>query len=104
MPKEKLLNITGPLSLHVNIFNIYTIHLNLRTLSWLQPFSNVLGSQFTNRSGMFTVPKVIDFPRYNTNCSGENEILREIFRVVSHFPLYVVIYLGNFDYFLNIVN
>ena len=37
-----------------------------------------------------TVPKVIDFPRYeyNTKCSGENEILRGIFRVVSRFPLH----------------
>ena len=32
--------------------------------------------------------KVIDFPRYNTKCSGENAILREGFHVVSCFPLH----------------
>ena len=40
----------------------------------------------------YTVPKVIDFPRYNTECSGENEILRGIFRVVSRFPLHLVLF------------
>ena len=44
-----------------------------------------------------TVPKVIDFPTYNTKYSGENEILLGIVRVVSHF----VLYLGNVDYFLD---
>ena len=48
-----------------------------------------------------TVPKVIDFPRYNTKCSGEHEILRRIFRLVFRFPLHFVLYLGNFDYFLD---
>ena len=37
------------------------------------------------------------------NCSGENEILRGIFRVVSRFPLHFVLYLGNFDFFLDSV-
>ena len=32
-----------------------------------------------------TVPKEIDFPRYNIKCSGENLILRGIFHVVSCF-------------------
>ena len=41
---------------------------------------------------VYTVPKVIDFPRYNTKCSGENEILRGIFRAVSRFPLQFVLY------------
>ena len=36
-----------------------------------------------------TVPKVIDFPRYNMKWSGENVILRGIFHVVSRFPLIV---------------
>ena len=45
------------------------------------------------------VPKVIDFPRYNTKCRGENEILRGIFRVVSCFPLHFILYLGNLDSF-----
>ena len=39
--------------------------------------------------------KVIDFPRYTTKCSRENEILRVIFRKVSRFPLHFVLYLGN---------
>ena len=38
-------------------------------------------------------PKGNRFPRYNTKCSGENEILRGIFREVSISPLYFV-YLG----------
>ena len=33
-----------------------------------------------------TVPEVIAFPRYNMKCSGENVILRGIFRDVSRFP------------------
>ena len=36
-----------------------------------------------------TVPMVIDFPRNNMKCSGENEILRGIFHVVSRFPLHL---------------
>ena len=36
----------------------------------------------------YTVPKVIDFPRYNMKCSEENVILRGIFHVVSGFPLH----------------
>ena len=51
---------------------------------------------------------VIDFPRNNMKCSGENEILRGIFHVVSRFPLHLhlhvtvqcTVYRGNFDYFL----
>ena len=46
-----------------------------------------------------TVPKLIDFPRYNMKCSGENAILRGIFHVVSCFPLHFMLYLGNLDYF-----
>ena len=51
--------------------------------------------------GNDTVPKVIDFPRYNTKCRGENEILRGIFHIVSRFPLYFVLYIGNLNYFLD---
>ena len=47
-----------------------------------------------------TVRKVIDFPRYSTKYSGENEIPRGIFRVVSRFSLHFVLYLGNFDFIL----
>ena len=42
----------------------------------------------------YTFPKEIDFPRYNTKCSGENETLRGIFRVVFGFPLHFMLYLG----------
>ena len=42
-----------------------------------------------------TVPKEIDFPRYNMKCSGENVILRRIFHVVSCFPLhYMLLYIA----------
>ena len=47
----------------------------------------------------YTVPKEIDFPRYNMKCSRENVILRKIFHVVSCFPLQFMLYRGNFDYF-----
>ena len=46
-----------------------------------------------------TVPKVIDFPRYSTKCSGENEILRGIYRVLSRFPLNFMYIFENFNYF-----
>ena len=36
---------------------------------------------------LYTVPKVIDFPRYKMKYRGENVILRGIFHVVFHFPL-----------------
>ena len=36
---------------------------------------------------LHTVPNVIDFPRYNMECSLENVILRGIFHVVSRFGL-----------------
>ena len=39
----------------------------------------------------YTVPKAIDFPRYNTKSSGENEILRGIFRVISRFQPFFVL-------------
>ena len=41
-------------------------------------------------------PKVIDYPRYNMKCSGENVIQRGIFHVVSRFPLLYMLYRGNF--------
>ena len=47
----------------------------------------------------YTVPKEIDFPRYNMKCSGENFILRGIFHVVSCFPLHFMLYRENLDYF-----
>ena len=47
----------------------------------------------------YTVPKEIDFPRYNMKCSGENVLLRGIFPVLSRFPLHFLLYRGNLDYF-----
>ena len=38
-----------------------------------------------------TLPKVIDFPRYNMIYSGENVILRRIFHVVSCFLLHFIL-------------
>ena len=49
----------------------------------------------------YTVPNVIDFPRYNMKCNGENKILRGTFHVVSCFPLHFMLYRGNLDYFLD---
>ena len=46
---------------------------------------------------MHTVPKVIDFPRYNMKCRGENVILRGMLHVVSRFPLHFMLYRGNLD-------
>ena len=56
---------------------------------------------FSCRIVRCTVPKVIDFPRYNMKCSGENVILRGIFHVVSRFPLLFMLYRGNLDCFSN---
>ena len=47
----------------------------------------------------YTVPKEIDFPRYNMKYSGENVIQRGILHVVSCFPLHFMLYRGNLDYF-----
>ena len=55
------------------------------------------------KSPTYNVPEVIDFPRYNMICIGENVILCEIFHVVSRFPLLFMLYRGNLDYFLDSV-
>ena len=47
------------------------------------------------------VPKVIDFMRYYTKFSGENEILRGVLRIVSNFSLHFVLYIGNLNSFLD---
>ena len=48
----------------------------------------------------YTVPKKIDFPRYNMKCSGEKrDTTRNIScTVVSFFPLHFMLYGGNLDY------
>ena len=43
-------------------------------------------------TSLYTVTKVIDFPRYNMKCSRGNVILRRIFQVVSGFPLLFMLY------------
>ena len=48
-----------------------------------------------------TVPKEIDFRRYNMKCSVENVILCGIFHVVSGFLLHFMLYRGNLDCFSN---
>ena len=50
-----------------------------------------------------TIPMVIDFPRYNMKCSGENVILRGIFDAVSGFPLHFMLYRGNLDFFVCLI-
>ena len=47
----------------------------------------------------YTVPKIINFPRYNMKCSGENVILLGIVHVVSRFPLHFMLYRGNLECF-----
>ena len=42
-------------------------------------------------SHMYTVRKVINFPRYNMKCSGENVILHGIVHVVSGFTVFLYI-------------
>ena len=49
----------------------------------------------------YTVPKLIDFPRYYMKCCGENVILRGIVHVVSSFPLQCMFYRVNLDCFSN---
>ena len=56
--------------------------------------------EYRRRDWDCTVLKIIDFPRYNMECSGQHEILHGIFRVESRFPLHFVLYLCNLDYLL----
>ena len=50
-----------------------------------------------------TVPKVINFLRYNMKCRGENVILRGIVHAVLGFPQHFMLYRGNLDCFSNSV-
>ena len=50
-----------------------------------------------------TVPKVIDFPRNNMKCSGENVILSGIFHVVSRFPLHFILHREILITFLTVI-
>ena len=53
----------------------------------------------SSRADLHTVPKEINFPRYNMKCGMKSEIQRRILCVISRFPLHFVLYFGNFDYF-----
>ena len=64
-------------------------------------FNNCLQYYLCTGTYIYTVPKVIEFPRYNMKCSGENVILGGIVHVVSGFPLHFMLYRGNFDCFSN---
>ena len=44
---------------------------------------------------------VIDFPRCNMKCSGENMLPCGIFHVVSRFPLHFMLYCENLNCFSN---
>ena len=52
---------------------------------------------------LYTIPKEINFPRYNMKCSGANVILRGLFLVVSCFPKHLMLYNWNLDCFSNSV-
>ena len=67
-------------------------------LNWIHKTSNLeLRSEHWEScpsEGTDTVPKVIDFPRYNMKCGEENVILRGIFHVVQYlFFLYSSCYI-----------
>ena len=58
-------------------------------------FNNCLQYYLCTGTYIYTVPKVIEFPRYNMKCSGENVILGGIVHVVSGFPLqYISCYIA----------
>ena len=71
----------------------YCFHMFLRKKFNFFPATQRLRIIYILRS-IFTVRKVIDFPRYNTKCIGDNEILRGIFHVVYCFPLHFVLYIS----------
>ena len=53
---------------------------------------------------VYTVTKVIDFPRYNMKYSEENGILRGISHVVSRFPLHFLFIAEIWIAFLTVYN
>ena len=73
-------------------------------LTIVQQYSSTV--QYSSASTVqytYTVPKVIDYPRYNMKRSGENVIVRGIFHVLSCLTLHFMLYRGNLDKFLDIV-
>ena len=71
----------------------YCFHMFLRKKFNFFPATQRLRIIYILRN-IYTVRKVIDFPRYNTKCIGDNEILRGIFHVVYCFPLHFVLYIS----------
>ena len=63
----------------------------------------ILISSQSYNTGTCTVPKVIDFPRYNMKCSGDNvDTTRNISCSISFSSTFHV-YRGNLDYFMDSV-
>ena len=67
------------------------------------PGSQLVRTRGKRRLAVHICPQLSqsDFLRYKIKFSGENKILRGIFHVVYHFPLYLMLHRGNFDYFLD---
>ena len=95
--------------LPIAVFSVYLRFNMLFSLIFIYSTSNVLN--FCFRSGFKfcwqtsttpqTVPNIINFPRYNRKCNGEDKILRGLFQDISCFHLHFVLYRGNFDHFLD---
>ena len=66
---------------------------DLNNLGPEEPKKVAMHFNYTVYYYIYSVPKVVDFPRYNTKWRGGNKILRGIFHVytvVSRFPIYFV--------------
>ena len=76
---------------------------------WLVRHS-ITSPQLNRSDDLLQYDSTVHFPKGNRfsviehemYCSGENVILREIFHVVSCFPLHFMLYKGNLDYFLTV--
>ena len=66
-------------ALHI-VLTYAAMHLCLKSNSVCEMF--VVQGDYTQYTYTRTVPKIIDFPRYNMKCSGENMILRGIVHVL----------------------
>ena len=77
--------------------DMFVLVINMFRELW-DTFTLLLKKQLNCSQNSCTVPKVIDVPRYNIKCSGENVILRGIFHVVPRFPLRFMLYRKKFSY------
>ena len=84
-------------TLSLQLFEMETLHYRYDTAHVLENIWNK--TTFLT----YTVTKVINFPRYNMKCCGENVILRGIVHAVSGFPLHFMLYRRNLDCFSNMV-